>query len=81
MTPDPPPPPAPSWRDPPLHGTSLTAIRARPGYGIQLDTVDKDLPIAYLQWDNLGLAHGQDHGIVPPLYFAPLLLLRPSHAT
>jgi hypothetical protein len=69
MTPDPPPPrPAPSVRDPPLHGTALTAIQAKTGYGVKLSTVDKNLPIVYLQWDNLGLAHAQDEGKLHPLH-------------
>ena len=53
--------------DPPLYGTSLTAVLARDG--IQLDKsvpFDKDsLPVVYLQWHSLELAHAQGKGMVP----------------
>lgn len=69
--PTPPPPPV-NVRDPPLYGTSLAAVPNRPGIGF----VDgSELPVVFLQWDNLGLAHAQasEVEVVPTLNlrFAP----------
>ena len=48
------------WVDPPLYGTSLTAIKPREGIMVQdKDEKQKQLPIVYLQWDSHALAEGQ----------------------
>ncbi|KAI1170076.1 hypothetical protein F4777DRAFT_595574 [Nemania sp. FL0916] len=60
MTPNPPPPqPAVRVVDPPLYGTSLTAVLARDGLRV-IDGENSWLPVVYLQWDTLALAHSQD---------------------
>jgi len=51
--------------DPPLYGTSLTAVMARDG--IQLNKqapfdANSSLPVVYLQWHSLELAHAQGKG-------------------
>ncbi|KDR69999.1 hypothetical protein GALMADRAFT_160159 [Galerina marginata CBS 339.88] len=58
MTPIPPPPPVPPPRvvDPPLYGTALTAVRTRPG----IEVFASKMPVVYLQWDTLALAHSQE---------------------
>lgn len=72
MTPRPPPPPPPPIRDPPLHGTSITAVRTRPGLEI---IKGSKMPMVYLQWDTLALAHAQEAKVGPigslDLKFAP----------
>lgn len=55
-------------RDPPLYGTSLSAVKPRPGIALK-PTKKKDsditeeqsnlFPVVYLQWDTNALAHGQ----------------------
>ena len=58
LTPNPPPPaPPPRVIDPPLFGTSMTAVPARDGLRV---LSGNDLPVVYLQWDDLALAHSQD---------------------
>jgi hypothetical protein len=48
------------WVDPPLYGTSLTAVKPREGILVQeKDEKQRQLPIVYLQWDTHALAHGQ----------------------
>jgi hypothetical protein len=56
MTPVPPPPP-PRVVDPPLYGTSMTAVPTRSGLSIVPNSI---MPIVFLQWDNLLLAESQD---------------------
>jgi hypothetical protein len=58
-------------KDPPLYGTSLTAVKPRQGITVakarNKDTQEakdaaetaKQLPVVYLQWDTNALAHGQ----------------------
>jgi hypothetical protein len=51
--------------DPPLFGTSLSAVKAREG--LQIDqqkpfNVDSSLPVVYLQWHSLEMAHSQGSG-------------------
>ncbi|KAH9485861.1 hypothetical protein JR316_0002776 [Psilocybe cubensis] len=59
MTPIPPPPPPPPPRvvDPPLYGTSLCAVKVRPGISV---IPNSKMPVVYLQWDTLALAHSQE---------------------
>jgi hypothetical protein len=54
-----PPPPPPNANDPPLYGTSLSAIPWRAG--LEVITGSK-MPVVYLQWDNLSLACAQESG-------------------
>jgi hypothetical protein len=56
MTPDPPPPP-PRVVDPPLYGTSMTAVPTRKDLQIISNSI---MPVVYLQWDTLALAHSQE---------------------
>jgi len=50
----------PDLRDPPLYGTSLTAVLPRPGILVApAGTPEARLPVLYLQLDNLKLAHSQ----------------------
>jgi hypothetical protein len=60
-------PPVPPVRvtDPPLYGTSLTAVLPRPG--LQVDqskpfNAETSLPVVYLQWHSLEMAHSQGSG-------------------
>ena len=54
---------APDLRDPPLYGTSLTAVPPRTGILVaDSDSPDARLPVLYLQLDNLKLAHSQGGG-------------------
>ena len=57
-----------SLRDPPLYGTSLTALKPRPGITLEPSTrkdskmtaeQSKTSPVVYLQWDTNALAYGQ----------------------
>jgi hypothetical protein len=58
MTPFPPPPaPPPRVVDPPLYGTSITAVPMRNGLEVIRDSA---MPVVYLQWDTLALAHSQE---------------------
>lgn len=58
MTPNPPPPAVPPRVvDPPLYGTSLTAVPVRKGLEVVSGST---LPVIYLQWDSLALAHSQE---------------------
>jgi len=53
----------PDLRDPPLYGTSLTAVLPRPGILVApAGTSEARLPVLYLQLDNLKLAHSQGGG-------------------
>ncbi|KAF4627645.1 hypothetical protein G7Y89_g10511 [Cudoniella acicularis] len=53
MTPNPPPPaPPPRVVDPPLYGTSITAVPVRNGLHV---IPQSSLPVVYLQWDTLAL--------------------------
>ena len=52
------PTPTPVHRDPPMYGTSLTAVRPRSGIGPRNETQDV-LPVVYLQWDTHSIAHAQ----------------------
>jgi len=55
LTPDPPQPP-PVVVDPPLYGTALTTVRYRREIGF---IENNELPVLFLQWDDLALAHAQ----------------------
>jgi len=63
-----------SLRDPPLYGTSLSAVKPRPGICLEQrrtrgDEVtaeqSKTFPVVYLQWDTHALAHGQGKSRFP----------------
>jgi hypothetical protein len=54
------------WVDPPLYGTSLTAVKPREGIIVMKDDEkQKQMPIVYLQWDTHALAEGQGIKIQP----------------
>jgi hypothetical protein len=49
--------------DPPLFGTSLTAVLPRPGILVEKkDDPNARLPVVYLQMDSLGMGHFQSSG-------------------
>ena len=48
-----------NWVDPPLYGTSLTAVKPREGILVAKDAKEQQLPIVYLQWDTQALAECQ----------------------
>ena len=47
------------WRDPPLYGTSLTAVKPREGINVTEDEDAQQFPVVYLQWDTQALAECQ----------------------
>jgi len=55
-----------AYEDPPLYGTSLTAVKPRNGIVIpQEEEQNMHLPVVYLQWDTHALAHAQGNEIRP----------------
>ena len=65
-----------SLRDPPLYGTSLTALKPRDGITLEpskkkdsaiTPEQSKTFPVVYLQWDTNALAHGQGKSKSSPL--------------
>jgi hypothetical protein len=72
------------WVDPPLYGTSLTAVKPREGIMVEKkDEKLKQLPIVYLQWDTHALAEGQgiSMSIFPDIECAVLTVHRDSAYT
>jgi hypothetical protein len=66
----------PDLRDPPLLGTSLTAVPPRRGILVAKEgTVEARFPVLYLQLDNLKLAHSQGGGKYPSATFYILYLI------
>ena len=63
------------WRDPPMYGTSLTAVKPREGINVSDDKDGKQFPVVYLQWDTQALAECQ--GLSTFLPFFPFFT---SHA-
>jgi hypothetical protein len=71
------------WVDPPLYGTSLTAVKPREGIIIAKDEKDKQMPVVYLQWDTHTLAEGQgpSMSVFPDVEYAILNVHRDSAYT
>lgn len=72
------------WVDPPLYGTSLTAVKPREGILVEeKDEKLKQLPIVYLQWDSHALAEGQgtSMSVLPHVECAILTVHRDSAYT
>jgi hypothetical protein len=72
------------WVDPPLYGTSLTAVKPREGIIVEAkDEKLKQLPVVYLQWDSHALAEGQgtSMSVLPDVKCSVLTVHRDSAHT